>query len=266
MPLLSADEAYDGITVKTTDSNGGSLVNRYLIISGDANACIGFILYRSGLSALFEASDAVAGVNINQYQFNRYTDAYSGIQKMLSSAGLKPVFTFRNGKVIVSAAERYDFTVDEEFDSGLIDFRAKKNYKTVNHLICLGTGELENRTVVHLYADTDGNISQTQTQFDLDEYAAVYDYSNVESEDELIASGKEHLQSLWSQDALNIDFDESMDAYDVGDIVGAVDNITGISVAATITKKIVSIKNGLINIDISTDAVVSSNKNKLKGW
>jgi hypothetical protein len=36
------------------------------------------------------------------------------------------------------------------------------NNSGVNHLICLGSGELQNRIVVHLYVDADGNISQTQ--------------------------------------------------------------------------------------------------------
>lgn len=248
MPLQTGEASTAAVTLKTTDSSGGSLIDRYLIISGDANACIGFILSRVGLSTLFEASSTSAGVNINQYQFDRFTGAYKGITKMLSSAGLKPVFTFRDGKVILSAAAKHDFTTDEEFDSDLIDFQAKKNYKTVNHLICLGTGELENRMVVHLYADTEGNISQTQTQFGLDEYTATYDYSSVESEDELIVSGKEKLQELWNQDKLSLDLSDTTNTYDVGDTIGAFDSITGISVLSEITKKIVTVKNGYVNI------------------
>lgn len=257
MPLQTGEASTAAVTLKTTDSSGGSLIDRYLIISGDANACIGFILSRVGLSTLFESSSISTGVNINQYQFDRFTDAYKGITKMLSNAGLKPVFSFTDGKVIISAAVKHDFTTDEEFDSDLIEFQAKKNYKTVNHLICLGTGELEKRMVVHLFSDAEGNISQAQTQFGLDEYVATYDYSSVESEDELIASGTEKLQELWNQEELSVDFDESMDLYDVGDIVGAVDSITGLAITATITKKIVKINNGQISIDISTDAVSS---------
>lgn len=246
-PLLSSDVSTSSVTVKTMDSNG-SLVGKYLVISGDANACIAFILSRIGLSAMFSAAETAAGVNINQYQFSRYTDAYSGLVKMLDSAGLKLHVSFQNGVVVLSAEAKHDYTQDEEFNSDLVQFQMVKRYKTVNHLICLGSGELENRMVVHLYADASGNISQTQTQFDLNEYVDALDYSNAESEEELIKSGKERLKSLWSTDELSIDFDATEDIYDVGDIVGAMDYVTGITVSATITKKIVTIQSGQTTI------------------
>ena len=97
--------------------------------------------------------------------------------------------------------------------------------------------------------------------FGFDEYVAIYDYSAVESEEELISSGKDKLKALWKQDKISIDFDESMDTYDVGDVVGAVDNITGLAISATITKKIVTIKNGQITIALSTDEMTSSGAN-----
>ena len=247
LPLLASDVSTSSVTVKTTDSNG-SLVGKYLVISGDANACLAFILSRIGLSALFSASEAAAGVNISQYQFNRYTDAYTGIVKMLDSAGLKLHVTFQDGAVVLSAEAKHDYTQDEEFNSDLVQFQIVKRYKTVNHLICLGSGELANRTVIHLYADESGNISQEQTQAGLDEYVDVLDYSNAESEEELIQSGKEKLKSLWSTDELSIDFDATEDIYDVGDIVGAMDYVTGITVSAAITKKIVTIQNGQTTI------------------
>lgn len=255
LPLQSGEEIPSNVNVKEEDSKGNSIVDRYLIVTGDAHDCIRFILERCGLSSLFEVPADPSGININAYQFYRYINAYSGLSKMLASAGAKLKLSYNGGKIIVSAAERYDFSKDDSFDSDLIDFDVSKRFKTVNHLICLGAGELENRLVIHLYADTEGNISQTQTQFGENEYTAVYDYSSVESEEELLDSGTEELKSLWSQDSLSIDYDETMDAYDVGDIVGATENVTGISVASVITKKIVTIKNGEISIDLSTDTV-----------
>ena len=126
--------------------------------------------------------------------------------------------------------------------------RPLTDFKTVNHLVCLGSGELENRTVVHLYADAVGNISQTKTFTGLDEYEAVFDYPSAESTEELIKSGTEELKALWSQNELSISFDPEADLYDVGDIVGAYDNITKIAVSAEIVKKIVTIQNGQTNI------------------
>ena len=237
----------NGVTIKAEDADGNSMVGKYLVISGDANDCINFILSRIGLSSLLCAFEEAAGVDIQEYQFHRFTDAYSGLTGMLASAGQKLHTEVHGGQVVLSAEAVVDYTADEEFDSDLVDFVAIKKFNAVNHLICLGAGELENRTVIHLYADKEGNISQEQTLDGLDEVVAVYEDTNAEAE-ELIRKGTEELLKLWEPDKLKVDFDDSTDSYDVGDIVGAYDNITGISVAAVITKKIVTIKNGLITI------------------
>ena len=220
----------------------------YLTLSGEANSVIAALLTRLGLNDLFEASSEASGIKINSYQMNRYISGYDGIIKMLKSVNAKLLFTFQNGKVILSAAPRHDYSQDEEFDSDLVDFQVKKNHNSVNHLVCLGSGELEERTVVHLYADGQGNISQTQTFTGLDEYAAVYDYPNAESVDDLIADGKDKLKELWASDELSINFTGDSDSYNIGDLVGAYDNVTQISICAEITKKIVTVKNGQITI------------------
>ena len=220
----------------------------YLILTGEANAVIANLVSKMALTDLFEASCDDSGITISNYQMNRYINGYDGILKMLKTVGGKLRFTFQNGKVILSAMAIYDYSKDEEFDSDLVEFQIKRNYKTVNHLICLGSGELENRMVVHLYADESGNISSDQTQFGMNEYSAVYDYSNVESAEELERSGRDELKSLWGASEMSVDFDAETDAYDVGDIVGAYDNVTRIAVCAVIVKKIVTIKNGQIII------------------
>lgn len=216
----------------------------YLIVSGEANAVISALLTRLELSELFEASAEDSGIVIRSYKMNRYICGYDGIRKMLASSGGKLRFSYNGEKVVLSAAARCDYSADEEFDSDLMDFRAKKHYQTVNHLICLGQGELSERAVIHLYADENGSISKTQTFFGLSEYAAVYDNSNAEFAEELENGGRERFAELLKSAEISADFDADADAYDVGDIVGAVDHITGISVAAAITKKIVTIKNG----------------------
>lgn len=247
-PLKEGDASTPDVTIKTEDSNGVSLVDKYLVISGDANHCIQFILNRIGLSELFKATETASGIYVKGYQFDRYTDAYTGLSKMLGTVNMRLHIAYQEKAVVLSAVERYDYTTDEEFDPELVEMQLKKKVKAVNHLICLGKGELENRTVIHLYADSSGNISQTQTQFGLQEYTAVYDYSSVESEEELLKQGTEQLKALWVPDEMVINLDDTSDFYDVGDKVGATDNITGLSATATIQKKIVNIRNGLVSI------------------
>lgn len=239
-----------------------------LVISGDANACLAYILQRIGLpSALFTVPEEAAGVQITEFQFDRYTDAYAGIRKMLASAGLRLQITHFDGQVVLSAVPQYDFSQDEEFESELVAFRSKTHYNKINHLICLGAGEGADRIIVHLYMDENGNVSQTQTFFGVNEYVAAYDKTGslkttadegVTEEDvaadraektaDLIEDGTEKLKDMQTSDEISIDFDFDSDNYFVGDIVGSYDGNTGISVAAEITKKIVTIEGGQVKI------------------
>lgn len=225
----------------------------YLVVSGEANAVLGYLLERMNMGSLFAASTEDSGLTINSYQMNRYIGGYDGIIKMLKTVNAKLMIKFQNGKVVLSAAPIQDYSQGGEVDSDLINFSVKQTVNKVNHLICLGQGELEERLVVHLYADRDGNISQTQTLFDEDEYAAVYDYSSVESEEELIASGIDRLKELQQQDDIGVDINEADDSYYVGDLVGASEHITGIRITVPVTKKIVTIKDGVVTVSIRTD-------------
>lgn len=221
----------------------------YLICNGEANDVIDELLVRMGLNALFSASNADSGININNYQMNRYIGGYEGIMKMLKSAGAKLHMNFENGTVILSALPLVDYAQDEQFDTDQIGFVIVKNYMPANHCICLGKGDLSEREVIHLYADYAGNISQIQSITGMDEVTIIYDYPNAESTEELIKGGTERIQESWNSDEVKFDFDSNAETYDVGDIVGATERITGISVAAAISKKIVTIKKGLININ-----------------
>lgn len=223
----------------------------YLVVSGEANTVLASLIQRVGLGSLFAASTAASGVTIKSYQMDRYIGAYSGIRKMLKEANAKLCCTFAGGKVVLSAAPVMDYT--DGLDADIIDFSAKRVKGKVNHLICLGQGELSERTVVHLYADADGNISQTQTISGVDEYAAVYDYPSAESAETLIEEGTKRLKELRAQDALSVAFTQTDNLYDVGDIVGAYDGATDVSVSVEITQKIVTVKGGLLTVSYSTD-------------
>lgn len=222
--------AYLSATNKSVDSVMSVLLSQYLY-----------------LGTLFVVTSLGAGTT-GTYKFPRYIAGYDGIRHMLNSVGLKLNLAYKNRYVRMSATEKHDYTQDEEFNSDRVSFQIKKNHNSVNHLVCLGSGELENRMVVHLYADGSGNISQTQTFTGLDEYTDVLDYPNAESEEELISSGKSRLRELWNQDELHISLDDTADVYDVGDIVGAYDNITKATIKAEIKKKIVTIKDGAVTI------------------
>ena len=215
----------------------------YLVLDGEANEMLAFLVARMGLEALFKASEEVSGINISNYKMNRYISGYEGIKKMLKSAGAKLNIVFSKGFVVLSAKPIVDYSQDEQFDTDQIDFVIEKHYKPINHVICLGGGELAEREVVHVYADAEGNISAEQTITGLDEVTAIYDNSNAESSEELMQGGIDIIQESWESDKVDFDFDSNDETYDVGDIVGAKEKITGIVASSAITKKIVKIKN-----------------------
>lgn len=229
----------------------------YFTVSGDANTILGTLLSRMGLAALFSASSAPSGINVSGYQFARYVSGYDGIRQMLKSVSAKLRVAYSGGSAVLSAAPIVDYTQDG-LDSDQLALKVKKTANKVNHLICLGSGELANRTVVHLYADASGNISQTQTFTGTAEYTAVYDYSNAEDTAELIKGGTERLKELLQQDDLTVDVNEVDDPYDVGDIVGASDDVTGVTIAVPITKKIIRVQNGIVSVDLETDIANAS--------
>lgn len=221
----------------------------YLILSGEANTVLALLISRMGLTRLFEASGEDSGIRINNYQMNRYIAGYTGIRKMLSSAGAKLVLRYVDGIVILSATHLVDYSKDEEWDSDQMDFAIEQKSRPVNHMVCLGKGDLKDREVIHLYTDAEGNISPVQTMFGTDEVTEVYDYPNVESSDELIKGGTERLQEAYAgAENLGIDFENNED-YDIGDIVGARENITGVFVSREIVKKIVKMNKNGTNIE-----------------
>lgn len=221
----------------------------YLVLSGEANTVLGQLVSRMGLSDMFAASQTNSGIQISSYKMNRYISGYSGIRKMLSASGAKPVAAYQNGKVMLSAVPLVDYSQDEEWDSSQIDFVIRKNARPVNHLICLGQGDLKDRAVLHLYLDGSGNISKTQSLTGINEVSEVYDYPNAESAEELENGGRERLEECWAEaNALNVDF-RNDENYDIGDIVGAREAITGVSVAREIVKKIVTINRNGIKIE-----------------
>lgn len=217
----------------------------YLVCNGEANEVIGILIERMNLSELFRANVSDSGLMISNYKMNRYIDGYEGIRKMLSSVNAKLKIYFQEGFVVLSAEALVDYSQDEEFDSSQINFSVEKDYKPVNHMICLGQGELKERTVIHLFADIQGKISYVQSIFGMDEITETYENVNAESMEELEKGGRDALKEAWNSDSLEINVDSAR-SYDIGDIVGAREHITNIFVARPIVKKIVTIKGDIV--------------------
>lgn len=215
----------------------------HYVVNGEANAVIQSLIEYLGLEDLFVASTKVSTINIVNYSMYRYCNAYDGIQRMLNKFGAKLMVVYSQGfcKLYVEPLVTYDL------DSSQVGFNLEKHYHPTNHLICLGEGEQEERTVIHLYTDEEGNIVEEQVLTDLDEIAETYEFGNAENDDDLKQNGIDRLKEAWKKDTVEVNLDDSI-RYEVGDIIEAVENVTGLQIKTPITKKIVKIENGEVTI------------------
>lgn len=210
----------------------------YLSVSGKADDVLASLIERMGLSGLFSAASDDTSVS---YTFDRFVDGYSGLKAMAKANGRKVGMRRKGDKVEISLPPVVDYA--NKVDSDLLDFTLTSVHRCINHLVCAGAGELENRAVVHFYADTAGNVSHTQSLFGVDEICALYDYSNAD-EAKLEEEGSKKLREYQTRGSVEVDAHDDIDV-DVGDIISARDNAHGKTVSATVVKKIVQVSRGV---------------------
>lgn len=210
----------------------------YLTVNGKVGDVLTSLIARMGLESLFKAASDDSTVS---YTFSRFCDGYSGLMALAKANGRKLAMRRMDGYIELSMPPIVDYA--NKVDSDLLDFTITSVHRCVNHLLCAGTGQLENRAIVHFYADENGNVSHKQTLFGIDEICALYDYSNA-SISELETEGKKKLLEYQTSGTVEVDAHEDMDV-DVGDIISASDNSTGTTVTATVSKKVVKVERGV---------------------
>lgn len=221
----------------------------YLTYDGTVSGLLALIVSRTDLDGLFEIPDDGTSISV---RFDRYADAYTGIRKALAASSLRLAIRCEHDRAILAAE-----TMHDDADSGIADWTAKREFRRTNHLIGLGKGELADRAISHWYADTNGNVSQTQTLTGLDEIAATYEYTNAEQQ-ELDEKTREELESRQEGNgSIDLTIREGRE-YDVGDLLSVQDDATGVSVRATITKKIVRIADGVLSVDYEVGQSIAS--------
>lgn len=211
----------------------------YLTMSGTIGTLLRTVISRIGLQDIITVTEGTS--KTARWQFNRYCDAWSGLSKMLRASGLRLRITAAQNGVTVDAPPIT--AAGDLIDSDLIDFDATLASHPINHLICLGKGDLKDRIVVHWYADQKGTLSHTQTIKGADERTSVYELATADAT-ELETKGKTKLQELRDTGSIDVDVTDGIDL-DVGDTVTGRDNTTGIKVTAEITKKIIKIEDGI---------------------
>lgn len=220
----------------------------YYIVSGDANDILRTLIKRLKLQDLFDVPEKDSGIKISSYQFDRYCTGYDGIIKMLARFGAKPKLAYSDGYVTIEAVKAEDLSEKYEYsDDYGMQLIMESDKGGVNHLICLGSGDLAARKVIHLYADQNGKISKTQHYYGLEEISEIYDYGNAGDDAKLEEGGIERLQSLMNSQSMSAKFSK-LDV-DIGDLVGGKNRMTGIKIKETVNSQIIKLENGRESIE-----------------
>lgn len=211
----------------------------YYQARGEANKAISNLIDHQ-FDGLIVANDKLSEITI--YRDFRYTNLLEGIEKMLAEQNarldIKADYMDKHIHAVVSAVpvNNYSNEIELSNDYG-ITLSAKKIKNGVNHVICLGKGELTERTVIHLYKQENGIITTDSTYAiqGANERTITYDYSSAETEEELVEGGKKKFIEKGDEESLSIAISANVE---IGDIVAARERITGIYMQKAVTQKI----------------------------
>lgn len=174
----------------------------------------------------------------SSYQFDRYVTTFEGASNLLTDtqSNLRMAFSFESdgygGEAVLNIIEardrRNEIEVSQDYNDS-IQLTIVRDSNTPRHLICLGSGELRDREVVHLYADEDWNVSTTPIQGAY----PVETYENSSS-DGLEAAGRKHfLELIHNHEQIEVNIND-LDIQ-LSDIIGGKDVLTNETVSAEIT-------------------------------
>lgn len=212
----------------------------YLTLNGEANACINTLI-GDRFDGLFVV-DNIGASNINVKYDVRDINLLQALENALGASNARLCIKHKiDGKVHLYAEKINDLSDTLQYDNDYqIDMIVKTKSRPYNHILCLGKGELLNRLRVNLYLQADGSWSESnQVYTGLERKTYKHEDVNVEDRAELIKNAIEKVAEANESDTLEISFDA--DDAELFDIVGAKENVTGISFKEPITQKIIKI-------------------------
>lgn len=221
------------------------------ITETDANEGISVLLDGS-MGTLFSVNSDTVNVLVSG-QF-RYPLLLEALNKMLDDSSLRleieldvdENYSSIPCRVILSAKSIADWSKTIEFSQDYdANITSTVSVPTFNHVVALGQGELTERTVVELWLLPDGSITSDKAAVGVpvgtECRSFVYDYSSVESTEDLIKSATEKLKEYSTESSIEIDLSGADIDIPLGDYVGLRDHITGLSATQRVTKKILTI-------------------------
>lgn len=219
----------------------------YLALDAEANTCINTLI-GDRFGNLFVV-DNIGASNINIKYDVRDINLLQALEKALGASNARLCIRHqKDGKVHLYAEKINDLSDTLQYDNDYqIGMVVKTESKPYNHILALGKGELLDRLRVNLYLQADGSWSESnQVYTGLERKTYKHEDVNVEDRAELIKNATEKVAEANESDTLEISFDA--DEAELFDIVGAKENITGISFKEPITQKIIKISDDDVEI------------------
>lgn len=232
----------------------------YYSVSGDARDCVAQIVRDTGLGYLFTVAPGKSGVKVSRTfkstaiyaapnDSERYMHVWDAIWMLLarSTCSVWLEYDAEGKKVVIHVTARREWSGDEAASAGVAVIGVTRD-APVNHLVCLGSGEGAGRTVLHLYADSAGRVSTTQTLTGRWEIVDVYDDSGAEDTATLQADGTSKLKELYSDSQIvSVTAANENITYELGDLVEGTDEQSGVSARAIISKKVATFDRGSVS-------------------
>lgn len=195
-------------------------------------------------AGLFSFSSVDTGVTVSaQY---RYNTVLSGLSATLKNAGytLSCIYDQQTKKAQLSARQIVDYSDEYDISTDLcIDMiTTSGRIDAYNHVIALGSGELENRTVIERWM-VDGVIYTTQpaSLTNANIRSMIFDYPNAESNEELAHSASEALLEYAATTQAEIDTSKTTLTLMLDDKIAVIDRDLNISSGKTVAQRILTV-------------------------
>ena len=228
----------------------------HLALSGELNDVIRELI-GDRFGSLFYVPEIDTGMTVSNWQVDRYVTLYAALMKLVDAFGYRLNISYiqpeglEYGYASIQAVPIVDCSEQQEYSKEgnmHVDIRDCRN--GVNHLVCAGEGENQQRAVVHLYVQQDGSIGETQYYFGQDEKAEAYIYTSADVT-QLKEDGTKRLKDLMNYKKCEMTV-EDIDL-ELGDIVSGYDEITDTQVRKPVVRKILKVQNGSTTIDYKVE-------------
>ena len=226
----------------------------YLYVSGDLTECLKTLL-GGQYTGVFKVSDTLTGVSVSSYKINRYDYILDAMESLLESKGYRLDISVINEEAqffveLSAKVNEVDDEISQDYD---FNFSIEKKMLKYNYMIALGSGQLEQRTVIYLHQKDDGTVEQVSGIPNGDDIRVYkYDYSSSDStgnDTELIDGATKKFDEINESDSQKMTIsDGSQIELELGSVVSGRDYITGITIQEPVMKKILKIKNGIATI------------------